>query len=113
MARSDGCQDGGLMISDRWKLLMVDKKNWELCEFRAQKDTSGKVVSNGEPKWFRCGRFYQYNTFANALLYVADIELKEGCRDKVADISDAVKKIGDTLESLTERLEESLKQQQA
>lgn len=70
--------DCGILLAEGWKLVPVDERNWELCEHRAPRDSHGNP-RDGEPRWFRCGRFYQYNTIDEALLYVADEMAKRKC----------------------------------
>ena len=63
--------DNGILLSDGWKLVPVDERNWELCQLRPPRDSHGNPTE-GETRWFRCGRFYQYNTIDEAMLYVID-----------------------------------------
>lgn len=90
MARRDYevAQDGGITFGD-WKLVPCEggnASNWELCHRHAT--TVGRTA--GKVQWNRCGRFYQYNTFENALLYAADAETKEGRKDRALEITKAL-----------------------
>ena len=88
---SRSCQDGGIVFGD-WKLFPLDDRNWELCHRHAVADTTTarRAGTVGEVKWHRLGRFYSWNTFANALGYAADCELKEGCKDAAMGLDDAL-----------------------
>lgn len=90
MASKD-CQTGGIAFGN-WKLFPVDDRNWELCRRRATADTTRARESGtvGEVKWHRTGRFYQYNTFEQALRYAADCELKDECHGRVMELEDAL-----------------------
>ena len=66
----------------RWRLVPVDKLNWELCHWHAA--TRGK--NEGVEQWNRLGRFYSWNTFGNALMFAADCELKDGTAEAARDI---------------------------
>ena len=70
----------------RWRLVPVDKLNWELCHRHAA--TRGK--NEGEESWHRLGRYYSYSTLGNALWYAADQELREKDGDAAAGIMDAL-----------------------
>lgn len=72
----------------RWRLVPVDKLNWELCHRHAT--TRGK--NEGTEQWHRLGRYYSYNTFANALVFAADQELRgeDGTADAARSIEDAL-----------------------
>lgn len=78
-------QSGGVMLSDRWKLYPVDERNWELCELRVTADTANarKAGTVGTLRWQRCGRFYSYNSVPNAILFVADVVVKESCEQAI------------------------------
>jgi hypothetical protein len=77
----------------RWRLVPVDKLNWELCHWHAA--TRGK--NEGVEQWNRLGRFYSWNTFGNALMFAADCELKERHGAEVAEIRDALAELRQTL----------------
>ena len=70
----------------RWRLVPVDKLNWELCHWHAA--TRGK--NEGVEQWNRLGRFYSWNTFGNALMFAADCELKDGTAEDARDIHAAL-----------------------
>ena len=57
-----------------WRLLPGGGDNWELAHKHAAK--SGKY--KGQVRWIRLGRFYQYDTFANAVEYAIDCDLRDG-----------------------------------
>lgn len=57
-----------------WRLVPCEYANWELAHKHANK--KGRNV--GKVQWNRLGRFYQYNTFANAIEYAIDCDLREG-----------------------------------
>lgn len=82
MASKD-CQDGGIILTDKWKLFPIDERNYELCELREVPDnaTARKAGTVGTMRWQRCGRYYSSNTIDCALLYVADQLMKDKCRD--------------------------------
>ena len=58
----------------RWRLVPVDALNWELCHRHAA--TRGKNA--GRESWHHMGRYYSYNTIANADVFAADQEMREG-----------------------------------
>ena len=91
MAKTKDCQSGGIVFGD-WKLCPLDDRNWELCHRHAVADTTTarRAGTVGEVKWHRLGRFYSWNTFANALGYAADCELKAGCKDAAMGLDDAL-----------------------
>ena len=96
MARRDyeRLQEAGVVFGD-WKLLPCDGAsgdNWELCHRHEARDTprARKAGTAGQVQWNRLGRFYQYNTFGNALRYAADCELKAGAYGRVIELLDAL-----------------------
>ena len=91
----------------RWRLEPMDSNNWELCHWHAA--TRGKNA--GTEQWNRLGRYYQCNTFANAILYAADQEMRDG--GKVVDIKEFIERYGETVRTLKKELADSLAQQQA
>lgn len=70
----------------RWRLVPVDRLNWEPCHWHAA--TRGK--NEGVEQWNRLGRFYSWNTFGNALMFAADCELKDGTAEAARDIRAAL-----------------------
>ncbi len=70
----------------RWRLVPVDKLNWELCHWHVA--TRGKNV--GTEQWNRLGRYYSYNTIDLALRYAADQEMCEKDGEAVRAIADAL-----------------------
>lgn len=71
----------------RWRLVPVDKFNWELCHLHMA--TRGKNA--GTEKWNRLGRYYSFNTIDMAFRFAADQEMREKDADAVRDIADALK----------------------
>ena len=71
----------------RWRLVPVDKLNWELCHLHVA--TRGKNA--GTEQWNRLGRYYGYNTIDLALCYAADQEMREKDGDAVRDIDAALR----------------------
>lgn len=88
---SRSCQDGGIVFGD-WKLFPVDALNWELCHRHEVGDTSAarRAGTVGRVQWNRLGRYYSYGTFANALGYAADCELKAEAHGRVMELDDAL-----------------------
>ena len=78
--------DGGLMLASGWKLVSLDARNWELCQLREPCDRHGRPTG-GEPRWYRCGRFYSHDTVENAMLYVLDELWKAGMGDGARELS--------------------------
>ena len=64
----------------RWMLRPVGGDNWELME-RNPDNKHG---------WSTHNRFYQYSTFANALRYAANQELKRECVDDAVALNEAI-----------------------
>ena len=79
------------IVFGRWRLIPLDTGNWELAKLR----DSGK--------WSRLGRYYQYNTFANAIRYAADAEGMDGCSDSEMEMKEYL----DRYESIVRGLRES------
>ena len=88
MAERD-IQSGGILLAENWKLVPVDQRNWELCNRHECADSaaSRKSGNAGRVMWFRCGRFYSYNTVEEALLHVIDELWKSGCADGARELS--------------------------
>lgn len=107
-------QGGGIVFGD-WKLFPVDASNWELCHRHATPSNrkSKEAGTAGEIKWFRCGRFHQYNTLGNALRYAANVELGKGHESAVSEIADAIKQLDQVLADFSGRLADALDQQGA
>lgn len=91
--------EGGILLADHWKLVPLDERNWELCEFRQPQDTHGNP-KDGEPSWYRCGRYYQYNTIDQAMLYVLDVLAKQGATDQMLALASALRQWQDGVERL-------------
>lgn len=64
-------RQGAIRFGD-WELRPRDPLNWELFHLRA----SSHGYGDGSPRWVTTGRYYSWNTFANALGFAADCELK-------------------------------------
>jgi hypothetical protein len=98
---SRSCQDGGIVFGD-WKLFPVDALNWELCHRHEVGDTSAarRAGTVGRVQWNRLGRYYSYGTFANAIRYAADCELKAEAHGSVMELEDALHEY----ERITQRL---------
>ncbi len=92
----------------RWRLVPVDKINWELCMMRAPRGTHVKEAE-GERRWRREGRFYSYDTFHLALRYAADVELKDGCRDAAMAIEDALRSYEHILSGFSAGMAEAMR----
>ena len=73
-----------------WRLVPVDRRNWELCHLHVGK-ARGRHKAGTEPTWHRMGRFYQYNTLAEAFRYAASCELMDRGKDEASGISDALR----------------------
>ena len=91
-SKTKSCQEGGIVFGD-WKLFELDDRNWELCHRHETADTKTARVAGsvGKTQWHRLGRYYQHDTFGNALLYAADVELKAKCRDVAMQLTDAMR----------------------
>ena len=78
MAKNRNVEVGGILLTDDWKLLPVDDRNWELCHRHANGDNAKSRAAGtvGQMRWHRCGRYYSYNTVGEAIAYVADVEMK-------------------------------------
>ena len=102
MANKD-VQSGGVMLADNWKLFPVDDRNWELCQLRVTADTASARKSGtvGMMRWQRCGRFYSYNTVPNAIMYVADVLVKESCEQAIT-LVDALDTWREAVDAMTD-----------
>lgn len=58
-----------------WQLRPADSRNWQLWHLHIPAAV-GRHEGGTEPRWMATGRFYQYDTIDNALLYAADQEVK-------------------------------------
>ena len=90
--KTKSCQEGGIVFGS-WKLFQLDDMNWELCHRHENADTATarRLGTAGDLKWHRCGRYYQHDTFGQALSYAADVELKAKCRDEAMGLTDALR----------------------
>lgn len=102
MAKDKDIQNIGIVFG-RWKLVPVDSLNWELCQWRTALDTHGNPTGNDE-RWYRCGRYYSYNTFGNVLLYAVDCEMKDECAEAVMELDAAL----DRYERIVEGLRDAM-----
>lgn len=98
-------QDIGIMLADDWKLVPLDARNWELCH-RHVGQARGRNDAGTEPRWFRCGRFYSYNTIGQALCYVADETMKAKARDQTIALADALAEYGRIADALAATITE-------
>ena len=94
---------GGIEFGD-WKLVPMDANNWELAHRHASRRGDG----SGPVKWYRIGRFYQYNTIPSALRYAADCELKERHAEVAATFREFAKEYEEATERLVDRIREAL-----
>lgn len=78
MARRDSVQEGGIILTPRWKLHPLDDRNWELC----------KRTESGA--WSPYGRYYSHGSVGEALSFVADCEVKGGCADEAMTLTEAL-----------------------
>jgi hypothetical protein len=53
-------------------------------------------------RWQRCGRFYSYNTIDEAMLYVIDALMKDGCKDDALALASAMRQWQQLAESVRE-----------
>lgn len=97
MARKALVQENGIILTERWKLHRLDGLNWELCS------RSGE----GE-HWRPFGRYYSYNTFDNALRFVADRELGDECAREAMDVEKALDRYEAILGDMAERVASAL-----
>ena len=104
--KTKGIEDIGIMLADDWKLVPLDSRNWELCH-RHVGQARGRHEAGTELRWFRCARFYSYNTIDCALLYVADQLMKDKCRDAALSLDAAVAEWKATIRELEQTVLES------
>ena len=93
---------GEVMLAPNWKLVPVDSRNWELCRLSTTQSTpvTRRNGTVGEVRWHRCGRYYSYNTVAEALLYVADELMKERAHGRHMELQDALREYREIADSL-------------
>jgi hypothetical protein len=101
---SKNVQDGGILLADDWKLYPLDERNWELCHLCPTKETPATKANGtaGVVRWQRCGRFYSYNTIDEAMLYVIDALMKDGCKDDALALASAMRQWQQLAESVRE-----------
>jgi hypothetical protein len=82
-----------------WQLRRRDNENWELYHRHAVKENHMTVKNGtaGEVRWHSVGRYYQKSTFASALEYAADWDLRNGV-DGVVGLDEFIRLYADTLE---------------
>lgn len=68
-----------------YKLVRKDSMNWELMHWHGADPNNNKTKST-EPKWHRCGKFYQ--TLGSALRAVYELALRDG--DECTDLHAAM-----------------------
>ena len=90
MARKESVQSGGILLAENWKLWPMDERNWELC-----------TLAEGG-RWKPYGRYYQYNTIDEAMLYVIDQLAKDGARDEMLALASAMEQWREGVESVRE-----------
>ena len=101
MAKHKDIQDIGILLANEWKLVPLDDRNWELCHLHVAQPRGGREGGT-EPRWYRCGRFYQYNTMDEAMLYVIDQLAKDGVRDEMLALASAMERWREGVESVRE-----------
>ncbi len=108
MGKTISIQDGGIILSARWKLFPLDDRNWELCHLHANPDNARTRAAGtvGMVKWQRCGKYYQAGTVGAALRYVADCEMKEGRRESAESLSDALDRYERIVQGMLDALSE-------
>lgn len=77
---------------------------WRLSPCSGANVRNWELYRNGSST----GRYYQYDTLANALRYAADDELKRGCADKAIPIREALDRLESILSGFEERMKEAL-----
>jgi len=82
-----------------WQLRKRDENNWELYHRHETRATKLSVENGtvGQMRWHGTGHFYQERTFANALEYAADWEMRNKV-EATADFKGYAAMLGDTLE---------------
>ena len=90
MARKESVQSGGILLAENWKLWPMDERNWELCT----------LAEDGG--WKPYGRYYSYNTIDQAMLYVIDALMKDGCKDDALALASAMRQWQQLAESVRE-----------
>ncbi len=88
MARKESVQSGGILLAENWKLWPMDERNWELCT----------LAEDG--RWKPHGRYYSYNTIDQAMLYVIDVLMKDGCKDDALALASAMRQWQQLAESI-------------
>ena len=89
MARKESVQRGGIILAEGWKLHPTGERNWELCQLT-------------EGGWRPYGRYYSYNTIDQAMLYVIDVLMKDGCKDDALALASAMRQWQQLAESIRE-----------
>lgn len=88
-----------------WRLVPSDASNWELEHRRA----TVRGDHQGELRWHRCGRYYQYNTIANALWFAATWELAHEGGVAVVGIRDALREFERICNDLTRDAQDAVR----
>jgi hypothetical protein len=84
MPKNVNIETGRILLAEDWKLYPIDERNWELCHRYASDHHKAK---DNKPRWRRCGRYYSYNTIDQAMLYVVDQLIADGCRDEALTLA--------------------------
>ena len=102
---------GEITLAEDWKLVPVDARNWELCRKKGVEDkpASRERGTVGTVKWVRCGRYYSYNTVAEALRYVADELMKEKAREQAMTLATAIRYYEVITQNLISQAQDRLK----
>ena len=106
MAKNRNVEVGGILLTDVWKLLPVDDRNWELCHRHAVGDNVKARAAGtvGQMRWHRCGRYYSYNTVGEAIAYVADVEMKRKATATAMDLGAALAEWRAVMDGIAETL---------
>lgn len=88
----------------QWELRPDKSGNWALHRLRADKE--------GNPKWLPCGRYFQWNTIGNALIYAANEEMMEKAEDEVLLFQGYAKELKRLLDSFSEDFRRETKESQ-
>lgn len=93
-----------------WQLRKMDANNWELYHRHVTKENAKSLRSGsaGKVQWNRMGRYYQKSTFANAIEYAADWDMRNAEGGTVT-LGQYIKAYNDTLESFRAEFERSMR----
>lgn len=112
MTKRKDIQDCGIQFGERWRLVPMDANNWELAHLHVTPPThtARKAGTDGEVRWHRIGKFYQWSTIGSALRYAADFEMREHNTGEVTAILAALEEHERILRDFTDRLSRILSQ---